>query len=150
MLKEEIALLKSAKHRHYLLIGLLFYMLLVAVPLFSGTLYLCMLINNPWILFMAFITGIFLGYLLSSTFYLVRDWAETASQAMCEPLRELLEMAEAHEADRRELRQEEEAIRRAQERRRFQEQIRQRLREMAGRGRDAEGLNSQNFSSKIP
>jgi hypothetical protein len=51
MLKEEIALLKSAKLRHYFLIGLLFYML-VPVPIYSGAIYLCVTKNNgvPWFL----------------------------------------------------------------------------------------------------
>jgi hypothetical protein len=49
-------------------------------------------------------------------------------------------MAEAQEKVLRELRQEEETIRRAQEReRRYQEQLHQKLREMAGRGRNVEG-----------
>jgi hypothetical protein len=136
MLNEEIALMEAAKHRHYLLIGLLFY-ILVPVPIFSGAIYICGTIDDPW--FSAFST-VYYHLLLNFVFYFfVMDWIETSGQAMCEPLRELLEMAEAQEADRRELRQEEEAIHRAQERRRCQEQIWQQLREMAGRGRDARG-----------
>jgi hypothetical protein len=79
--------------------------------------------------------------LLFFVFWLVMDWAITAGYALCEPLRELLEMAGAQEADRRVLRQEEEAIRR------YQEQLHQQ-REMAGRERNVEGLNLQNFSIK--
>jgi hypothetical protein len=105
------------------------------------------LIDNPWLSFLAyFVLFVKHGQLSFRGFCLMMDWLETTSQEMCEPLRELLGMVEAQEANRRELRQEEEAIRRAHERRRRQEQIRQQLREMAERGQDAEGLNSQNFS----
>jgi hypothetical protein len=89
------------------------------------------------------------GAQLLAAFCRVMIWILTANQEMCDPLRELLEMAEAQEEVRRELRQEEEAIRRALERRRYQEQIRRQLREMAGRGRDSEGLNSQNLTRNI-
>jgi hypothetical protein len=146
MLKEEIALLKSAKLRHYLLIRLLFYNL--PVPIISITLYLCVIIDDPWLWVFSIVLYCILLFALFCCCF-VMDSVETACQAMCEPLRELLEMAEAQEADRRDLQQEEEAIRRAQERHRYQEQIRQRLREMVGHGQDAEGLNSQNFSKNI-
>jgi hypothetical protein len=142
MLKEEIVLLKSAKHRHYLLIGLLFFML-VPVPIISGLIYLCVTIDNPWILAFSIV---YYGLLLFGSFCLVLDWVVTADQAMCEPLRELLEMTEAQEANRSELRQEGETIRRLNElSRRRQEQMRQQQREMAGRGRDAEGFKFSKF-----
>jgi hypothetical protein len=131
--------LKSAKLRHYFLIGLLKYMLL-PVHNFSCNIYLCVTKDDPG--FMVLFNAVCYGVQIFTSLYSMTDWLED-SQEMCEPLRELLEMSEAQEAVLRDLRREEEAIRR------YQEQLR-RQREMAGRGRDGEGLNSQKFSIKIP
>jgi hypothetical protein len=102
--------------------------------------YRCVTKGDPW--FLVLFNIVCHGLLLCFVFWLVMDWVKTAGQAMCEPLRKLMERAEAQEAVRRELRQELEAIRRAHERRFYQEQqMRRQQREMAGRGRDAGGLN---------